>query len=115
MSPDVRFLLEDIVSYGKEAVEAVGDLDSEAILSERFREHSVLRTVQIVGEASAQILKKLPQGIEGLALQDAAGFRNVLVHGYAKLRMERVVSIVRKALPILISGAERLLSEGKTE
>lgn len=112
MSPDVRFLLEDIVAYGREAVEAVGTLDAEIILAERFREHAVLRTVQIVGEASAQLLKKFPQGLEGLALQDAAGFRNVLVHGYAKVRMERVISIVCDSLPILIEGAERLLSEG---
>ena len=115
ISPDVRFLLEDIVSYGHEAVETVGGLNADVILAERFREHAVLRTVQIVGEASAQILKKMPQGIEGLALQDAAGFRNVLVHGYAKLRMERVVSIVHDALPVLIAGAERVLQEGKTE
>lgn len=115
ISPGVRFLLEDIVSYGREAIETVADLDAERILSERFREHAVLRTVQIVGEASSQILKILPDGIDGLALRDAAGFRNVLVHGCAKLRMEQVVVIVRDSLPDLIAGAGRLLSQGETD
>lgn len=114
IDPAIRFLLEDIIAYGVEAQETVGDRDAVAIVSERLREHAVLRTVQIVGEAAAQILKKQPEGIPGLALRDATGFRNVLVHGYAKLRMERVVDIVRISLPPLIDGARRALGEDDT-
>jgi uncharacterized protein with HEPN domain len=113
IAPDVRFLLEDIVPYGREAIEAVADLDAEAIRSERFREHAVLRTMQIVGEASAQILKKHPAGLADMPLQDAAGFRNVLVHGYAKVRLERVVAIIRESLPQLITSAEQVLATGE--
>ena len=109
--PAIRFLLEDIVAYGSEAVETVGDRDAGAILADRLREHAVLRTVQIVGEAAAQILKARPEGIADLELRDAAGFRNVLVHGYAKVRMERVVVIVRQSLPPLIAGARTVLGE----
>ena len=111
MNPAIRFLLEDIVAYGSEAVEIVGDRDAGNILADRLREHAVLRTVQIVGEASAQILKTRPEGIADLELRDAAGFRNVLVHGYAKVRMERVVEIVRRSLPPLIAGARTVLGE----
>lgn len=111
MNPAVRFLLEDIVAYGSEALDFVGERDAEAILADRLREHAVLRTVQIVGEAAAQVLKIQPEGIAALELRDAAGFRNVLVHGYAKVRMERVVDIVRRSLPPLIAGARTVLGE----
>lgn len=110
-NPAIRFLLEDIVAYGSEAVDFVGHRDADAILADRLREHAVLRTVQIVGEAAAQILKARPDGIADLELRDAAGFRNVLVHGYAKVRMERVVAIVRQSLPPLIAGARSALGE----
>jgi len=113
MSPAIRFLLQDIIAYGEEACGYVGDLDAEAIVADRMREHAVLRTVQIVGEASAQVLKAAPDGIKGLTLRDAAGFRNVLVHGYAKVRMERVVQIVRQSLPALIAAAKRVLAQGE--
>ncbi len=106
----IRALLEDIVEYGQEAVAAVGDLDGPAILAERFREHAVLRTVQIVGEASAQILKARPQGVEGLALRDATGLRNILVHGYAKARMDRVAIIVRRDIVALVDAAKAALA-----
>lgn len=109
----VRALLQDIIEYGEEAVATVGELDGDAILAERFREHAVLRTVQIVGEASAQILQVRPQGIEGLALRDATGLRNILVHGYAKARMDRVVIIVRRDVVALVNAAKAALATGE--
>lgn len=109
----IRELLQDIIDYGVEAVETVGDRDGETILQERLREHAVLRTVQIVGEASAQILQVRPQGIEGLALRDAAGLRNILVHGYAKARMDRVVVIVRRDVVALVEAARAALASGE--
>lgn len=108
----ITFLLQDIVEFGSEAIETVGDRDADAILAERLREHAVLRTVQIVGEASAQILKQRPEGLAGLELREATGLRNVLVHGYAKVRMERVVAAVDQYLPNLVEGARRALESG---
>lgn len=109
----IRALLQDIVDYGLEAVATVGDRDGEAILKNRLREHAVLRTVQIVGEAAAQILQVRPQGIEGLDLRDATGLRNILVHGYAKARMDRVVIIVRRDVVALVEAAKAALATGE--
>jgi uncharacterized protein with HEPN domain len=114
MSPAVRSLLEDIVAYGVEARSTAGDLDAAAILADRLREHAVLRTLQIVGEASARLLKLSPDGVEALPLRGAVGFRNILVHGYAKVRMEQVLHIVRHDLPELIEAAERMLADAET-
>ncbi|RZJ36860.1 MAG: DUF86 domain-containing protein [Brevundimonas sp.] len=104
-------LLRDIRDYAAEAVETVGDRSAEDILSERMREHSVLRTTQIVGEASAQLLKLQPEGFPGVELREATRFRNILVHGYGKIRMDSVVAIVRDDLPRLIAAVDALLSE----
>lgn len=109
----VRALLQDIVDHGEEAIAIVGDRDGDAVLAERLREHAVLRTVQIVGEASAQILQVRPQGIEGLALRDATGLQNILVHGYAKARMDRVVIIVRRDVVALVEAAKAALATGE--
>lgn len=109
----VRLLLQDIIDYGEEAVATVGELSAADILAERFREHAVLRTVQIVGEASAQILKVRPDGFAGLALREAAGVRNILVHGYAVARMERIVVLVRRDIPSLIAAVRLLLESGE--
>ncbi len=109
----IRALLEDIVEYGLEAVTTVGDRDADAILQDRLREHAVIRTVQIVGEASAQILQVRPHGIEGMALRDAAGLRNILVHGYAKTRMDRLVIIVRRDVVVLAEAARAALATGE--
>ncbi len=112
MTRTVAELLQDVLDYGREARAAVGDLEPDAILAERFREHSVLRTVQIVGEAAAQALKLDPGLTDSIPdLRRAISLRNILVHGYVKLRMDEVVHIVRNDLPDLLAQVERLLGE----
>lgn len=111
MQQEVRFLLEDILEYGREATDTVGDLSVEQILAERLREHAVLRTIQIVGEAVAQALKREPDVLAGLGFERAVSLRNVLVHGYAKVRMEEVVQIIRHDLPRLLAAVEHILGE----
>lgn len=112
MAPTTKPLLEDIVSYGREAIEAVGDRSADQVLAERFREHAVLRTVQIVGEAAAQASKGSPEILASIPdLRRAVNLRNILVHGYTEIRMDEVIRIVRHELPDLISDVERLLGE----
>ncbi len=110
----VRFLLEDMRAYAAEAVEIVGDREADEIVAERLREHGVLRTVQIVGEAAAQVLKLRPDGLEGVDLREATRVRNVLVHGYGKIRMDLIVGVVREDLPRLIAALDRVLGKNDT-
>lgn len=105
-------LLQDVLDYGQEAIETVADLSADQILGERMREHAVLRTVQIVGEAASQatkldatLLSRIPD------LRRAIGLRNVLVHGYVKVRMEEIVLIVRHDLPDLLTQVRAALGE----
>lgn len=112
--PTFRDLLRHVVDYGQEAIDAVGDLSAAEILGERFREHAVLRTVQIVGEAAAQaakldatLLTRVPD------LRRAIGLRNVLVHGYVKIRMEEIVLIVRDDLPDLLAQVREILGKDR--
>lgn len=111
-SPAIRDRLRDLVAYGQEAIDTVGDRSAEQILAERLREHAVLRTVQIVGEAAAQVAK-LDNGLADRIpdLRRAIELRNVLVHGYAKIRMTEVVRIVRNDMPALVSSAAVVLGE----
>lgn len=107
-------LLGHIVDYGQEAINTVADRSADDILAERMREHSVLRTVQLVGEAAAQaakldatLLTRIPD------LRRAIGLRNVLVHGYVKIRMEEIVLIVRDDLPDLLAQVREILGKNR--
>ncbi len=113
-SEAVRFLLEDIRAYAAEAIEIAGDRDADQILAERLREHAVLRTVQIVGEAAAQVLRLQPDGLEGVDLREATRVRNILVHGYGKIRMDLIVGVVRNDLPRLVTALDRVLGKKDT-
>ncbi len=109
-----RALLDDVVQYGDEAISTVSSLDADQILAERLREHAVLRTVQIVGEAAAQAAKLDPAILSRIPdLRRVISLRNILVHGYTKVRMEEIVRIVRDDLPGLLERVRTLLGETK--
>ncbi len=110
----VRNLLLDMRAYAVEAIELTGDRSAEQVSAERMREHSVLRTMMVVGEAAAQALKLQPEGFDGLELRQAAGFRNMLVHGYGKIRLEKVIDVIRGDLPRLVEALDRILGEQDT-
>ena len=114
ITPQLRFLLEDVRLYARESIDTVGGRTADEVLSDRLREHAVLRTTQIVGEAAAQILKQRPAGFEGIELREAVALRNMLVHGYAKIRMTAVIDIVANDLPRLVAAIDRLLTEGQS-
>lgn len=79
---------------------------------------AVERQFTIIGEALNELRREDP-GRAALipALSDIVAFRNVLVHGYASIKHDRVWQAVRR-LPDLITLLTRLLDEadnGPTE
>ena len=111
-NPAIRDRLRDIVDYGREAIDAVGSLSAEQVLAERFREHTVLRTVQVVGEACAQLIKLDETLVNRIPdIRRAIDLRNVLVHGYRKVRMGEILQIVRADMPDLVARTITVLHE----
>ncbi len=70
------------------------------------------RALQIVGEALSQLARldgdlasKIPD------LSDIVGLRNILVHGYAKVNLDRLWRVLHEDVPILRQHLQALLRE----
>lgn len=80
-------------------------------LDERKTRDAVLRNLQTLGESAKRVspeLKLLRPEIEWKAI---AGFRDVVVHDYLGLDMNRVWVIIQRDIPPLKSAVEHLLKE----
>jgi uncharacterized protein with HEPN domain len=53
--PTVRPYLSDMLAYAEEAVSYVEERDGDALAAERMRYLSVIRCVEVVGEAAGRI------------------------------------------------------------
>lgn len=81
--PGVKYLLQC-------AAEACIDAAEHVIAAEGFRApETFAEAFTVLGER--QIIDSVVQG----ALEDAARFRNLLVHGYARIDDNRVIEILR--------------------
>lgn len=83
----------------------------EAFRQSEMVQDAVLRNLQTVAESTQRIgdrLKVLHPEVDWRAI---AGFRNVLVHDYLGINLERVWEIVSLSLPVLRAQIEAIRQE----
>jgi len=88
----------------------------EGISEERFcedyeKQDSVLRRLEIIGEA----VKRLPEDLKGdypnIPWKDIAGTRDVLIHEYSGVNLKRIWKTVKKDLPELKNQVGEILKK----
>jgi len=81
-------------------------LDGESVLS-----YALVRCLEIVGEAAAQVSPEGRGHCPGLPWPMIVGMRNRLIHAYFDINLDRVWETITEDLPALIAELERVLAE----
>jgi uncharacterized protein with HEPN domain len=93
--------------------EYVEDIDEVAFLQDRKTQDAVIRTLEVVGEASNNIRKHYPEFVRQhpeVPFGFAYGMRNALAHGYFKVDFELVWKTIHNDLPGLYENVCQLLN-----
>jgi uncharacterized protein with HEPN domain len=112
MPRDARTWLWDI----QQAADAIGrfiaGLDAETFAESEIVCSAVERKFEIIGEALNQLSKHDPVLAHRIPdVRDIIAFRNVLIHGYAAVELDRVWRIANDSLPGLRVAITGLLHE----
>ena len=70
----------------------------------------MIRNLEIIGEAAKRLSNGTRDRARGIRWSDIAGFRDIAIHGYDTLSLERTWAIVERDLPELTKVVRRLLS-----
>jgi uncharacterized protein with HEPN domain len=70
-------------------------------LTDSLIQDAVLRNLEIIGEAASNIALEFRQSHPNVEWRRAIALRNVLIHNYAGIRIERVWTDVTSTLPNL--------------
>ena len=80
-------------------------------LADTKTQDAVLRNLQTLGESARRVSAPLQESYPEIPWRQIAGFRNVLVHDYLGIHMERIWGIVQQWLPDLRTRIASILQE----
>lgn len=94
--------IERIESY-------VAGKDRKAFLNSTLIQDAVVRNLQTLAESTQRLSDQAKEEADEIDWFKIAGFRNVLVHDYLGLDIERVWNILEAELPVLKKAVQRML------
>jgi uncharacterized protein with HEPN domain len=110
MSRENKHFLNDIVKCAGKIEKYIADIDFDNFISDDMRIDSVLRNLEIIGEA----VKRLPDGIKlempEVEWKKISGLRDVLIHAYFNINLKIIWDIAKENIPSLKKSIENYLS-----
>lgn len=96
--------IERIESY----IEGKG---KQQFLDSTLIQDAIIRNLQTLAESTQHLSDTAKENISGIDWFKIAGFRNVLVHDYLGVDIERVWNILEKDLPDLKKALKKILEQ----
>jgi uncharacterized protein with HEPN domain len=100
--------LNHILDACREAISFLGNRSLEELMNDRMVLHAVVRSLEIIGEASAQLSETFRAAHAEVPWQKIIGMRNRIVHAYFDIDCEVVWSTVHNDLPGLLQQIEKI-------
>ncbi len=101
MKRDMILFIDDILESIVDIESFTDKVSKEEFIKNKEKQNAVVRSIEIIGEA----VKNLPIDFIGkypeVPWSDIAGFRDVMVHAYFVIDLEKVWKVIKKDLPDL--------------
>jgi uncharacterized protein with HEPN domain len=101
--------LQHMLDHAREAIEMIAGKKKEDLGKERMLELSLIRLVEIIGEAAGRVSNERKVKIPEIPWREVIGMRNRLVHGYDSVDLGVLWDTVELDLPPLIAQLEKIL------
>ena len=74
---------------------------------------AVIRNLQTLAESTQRLSAKAKESRPEIDWRKIAGFRNVLVHDYLGVDLDRIWTIIRNDLPVLRNAVDQMLGPNR--
>jgi uncharacterized protein with HEPN domain len=98
MSRDFTDYLNDILSSIDEIFDFIGNMEYDAFSSDKKTINAVIRSLEIIGEASKHIPNNIKTGYPDVPWKRMSGMRDKLIHEYHGVDYEMVWLVIREDL-----------------
>ena len=104
--------LRHMLDAATEIQQYVQSSTREDLSRDRKLVHSLVRLLEIIGEAAMQVSKELRDNVPEVPWPVLVGMRNRLIHAYFSINLDVVWSTSTEDIPLLIAELKKLLGEG---
>ncbi len=108
MNREYSDFLRDMLENAQRAIQFTAGMDYETFAKDDKTIYAVIRAVEIIGEAAANIPEKVRSEYPGIPWREVKGMRNKLVHHYFGINVEVVWQTIHEDLPILIDALKNI-------
>ena len=104
-----RIRLTHMVESARRAVRMAAGLPLATLVADEMRMLAVVKSIEIVGEASTKVSERTQRSIPGVNWHGVRQMRNRLIHSYDTIDPNRVWDALTVDVPPLIAELERAL------
>lgn len=113
MKPEDTIRLQHMLDAAREVEEFVGDSSFDAFCDNRLLVNAVVRSLEVLGEAAAQVSAELKNSLKEIPWRDIVSMRNRLIHAYFDINYQVVWRTVKNDVPMLVAQLQVILGQPK--
>lgn len=106
----VEIRLRHMLDHAMEAMSIIEGKNRSDLNSNRMMELSLVRLVEIIGEAAARVGPESREKYASIPWLQIVGMRNRLIHGYDAVDLDVLWDTITDDLPPLIDELKKILS-----
>jgi uncharacterized protein with HEPN domain len=110
---DYLLFLEDIVTAITKIEDYTANLELESFLCSNMIQDAVVRNFEIIGEAVKHVPQRVRRQYPQVEWNEAAGFRDVLIHDYFGIDVDSIWDTIRNNLPLFKGHVIDVLQQEK--
>ena len=106
--------VKDILKYARRLRDHVGGRTFADFMAEDWMQDAAFRCLEIMGEAVKRLSPEFRAAHPTIPWKEAAGFRDVLAHGYDELDYELCWKIIQENVPLFVTQLEAIVPPPQT-